>query len=280
MCHMSKLLATATQSLWAAIAVRVDSSNEAGDFEYHFKALTHLAQISSVSDLLGGHAKAKEYMNTLKTAAVASRDILRSLKSVVAMMEKDPDAKLRPAVVRAAAAMDKRPKHDTSEDFSLEDSVHKAYVAAYEAVVDLADSCIVTDPVHMNKASTKLESLELDKVETEVKRVEPFIGASTNLTTKGSCWYDGFVEADGSAEIKKKAFIKFFTTTLGKWSDKDTKTHSERYSEAFKVSLFSLLVPYPQDVGTHRIYTDIPDIRSRGPLIYVFWLSLGVSDFR
>ncbi len=256
--QMSKLLATATQKLWKAMAVRCESVSEVIDLEYYYKSLGLLAQISSVCDLLGGHAKVKEYMNNLKGAATATREILTSFKGVSAMMEKDPDAKLRPAILRAAAATDKRPKHDTVEDFSLEDDVHKAYVTAYEKIVDAADSGIVGNLPKMVQAASKLDSLELDKVEKVVSDLEPYFSGASKA---GTSWFDGFVPAaDGSTmEVTKKTFIAHFNKTLGKWVDKDTKSHSEKYQEASKVSFFSVRVVFRR-VGPEQLQTRGSDL--------------------
>jgi len=183
----SQILATAALQVWSGLAVCMQNTEGKVDPKHHIDASAALLQVQSVCDLLGGHAKFKKRNNDIKTCTLATKALAANF---VVLKEcrhkKDPDKKLRPALTKAVESLDKRPKHMTEddEDWSLEDKETKAFQAAFEKITNVADDIIMAHADLLNESSEKLFSLAVDKIEAQIRSLEPVAGGCSN----GKIW--------------------------------------------------------------------------------------------
>jgi len=230
----SQILATAALQVWSGLAVCMQNTEGKVDPKHHIDASAALLQVQSVCDLLGGHAKFKKRNNDIKTCTLATKALAANF---VVLKEcrhkKDPDKKLRPALTKAVESLDKRPKHMTEddEDWSLEDKETKAFQAAFEKITNVADDIIMAHADLLNESSEKLFSLAVDKIEAQIRSLEPVAGGCSN----GKIWHEGFGAFSTSDACPKgpakTKLMAFFNATLAKVSPDSLHTVIKETSE-------------------------------------------------
>jgi hypothetical protein len=233
----SQVLAQAMLKVWTGLAAAMVTSDGACEIKHHVEAMNYLTQIQSVCDFLGGHAKVKKRCSDIKTCSTATQALASSIKHVQANYTKDPEKKLKPALMRAMESVDKRPKHLTEDDLGLEDAEFKAFERAYTKMASQADDIIIGNSDIMNRSATKLYSLLLDKVDQVVQLISETAGGSKDKVA-GSCWFDGYgdvLRKDKSKTTPKQKLMSYFSKTLGAMGEKDVATMESHITSAAQV---------------------------------------------